>query len=37
MEQKVRDRLGKRKSPSARDEDFLFAKGLDEELRKHGA
>jgi hypothetical protein len=37
MEQKVRERLAKRKSPSARDEDFLFAKGLDEELRKHGA
>lgn len=37
LEQKVRERLGKRKSVAARDEEFLFSKSLDEELRKHGA
>jgi hypothetical protein len=37
LEQKVRDRLGKRRSVAARDEEFLFSKSLDEELRKHGA
>jgi hypothetical protein len=36
LEQKVRDRLGKRRSVAARDEEFLFSKSLDEELRKHG-
>jgi hypothetical protein len=37
LEQKVRDRLGKRKRVAPRDEEFLFSKSLDEELRKHGA
>jgi hypothetical protein len=37
LEQKVRDRLGKRRSVAARDEEFLFSKSLDEELRKRGA
>ena len=37
IEQKVRDRLGKRKNVSPRDEDFLFNRNLEEELRKHGA
>jgi hypothetical protein len=37
MEQKVRDRLAKRKRASVKDEEFLFARGLEEELRKHGA
>jgi hypothetical protein len=37
MEQKVRTALGKRKNISLRDEEFLFARNLDDELRKHGA
>jgi len=37
MEQKVRVALGKRKRVSPRDEEFLFARNLDDELRKHGA
>ena len=37
MEQKVRTALGKRKNVSPRDEEFLFARNLDDELRKHGA
>ena len=37
MEQKVRTALGKRKNVSPRDEEFIFARNLDDELRKHGA
>ena len=37
MEQKVRTALGKRKNVSPRDEEFLFSRNLDDELRKHGA
>lgn len=37
MEQKVRGGLAKRKKASSRDEEFLLARGLEEELRKHGA
>ena len=37
IEEKVRGALGKRKNVSARDEDYLFSRNLDDELRKHGA
>ncbi len=37
MEERVRGALAKRKKVSPRDEDFLFAQRLDDELRKHGA
>ena len=37
MEERVRGALAKRKNPSLRDEEFLFAQRLDDELRKHGA
>lgn len=37
MEERVRNALAKRKNVSPRDEDFLFAQRLDDELRKHGA
>ena len=37
MEQKVRTALNKRKNISPRDEEFLFSRNLDDELRKHGA
>ena len=37
IEQKVQESLARRKSVSPRDQDFLFSKGLEEELRKHGA
>lgn len=37
METKVRAQLAKRKSPNPRDEEFLFARNLEDELRKHGA
>jgi hypothetical protein len=37
MEQKVRASLAKRKKPNPRDEEFLFARNLEDELRKHGA
>jgi hypothetical protein len=37
IEQKVRASLAKRKNVSPRDEDFLFNRNLEEELRKHGA
>ena len=36
MEQKVRTALNKRKNISPRDEEFLFSRNLDDELRKHG-
>ena len=37
MEQKVRAALAKRKNVNPRDEEFLFARNLEDELRKHGA
>jgi len=37
MEQKVRAALQKRKNVSPRDEEFLFVRNFDDELRKHGA
>jgi hypothetical protein len=37
IEERVRASLAKRKKVTARDEDFLFSKSLDEELRKRGA
>jgi hypothetical protein len=37
IEQKVQTALAKRKKVSARDMDFLYARSLEEELRKHGA
>lgn len=37
MEERVRAALAKRKNVSPRDEEFLFAQRLDDELRKHGA
>ena len=37
MEEKVRTALAKRKNVSRRDEEFLFVRNLDDELRKHGA
>lgn len=37
MEQKVRASIAKRKNVNPRDEDFLFARSLEDELRKHGA
>ena len=37
LEQKVQESLSRRKSVTPRDSEFLFAKGLEEELRKHGA
>lgn len=37
IEEKVRAALGKRKNVSPRDEEFLFSRNLDDELRKHGA
>ena len=33
----VRGSLAKRKNPNPRDEEFLFSRNLDDELRKHGA
>jgi len=37
IEQKVEASVAKRKKVSPRDHEFLFAKSLEEELRKHGA
>lgn len=37
LEAKVQAALGKRKAINPRDAEFLFAKNLEEELRKHGA
>jgi hypothetical protein len=37
MEEKVRGALSKRRNPNPRDEEFLFSRNLDDELRKHGA
>jgi hypothetical protein len=37
IEQKVEASVAKRKKVSPRDQEFLFHKSLEEELRKHGA
>lgn len=37
IEEKVQASLAKRKSVTARDQEFLYARSLEEELRKHGA
>jgi len=37
IEGKVQEALGRRKRGSPRDQEFLFARGLEEELRKRGA
>ena len=36
LEEKVQGSLAKRKSVSPRDLEFLFARNLEDELRKHG-
>jgi hypothetical protein len=33
----VRGALAKRRNVALRDEEFLFSRNLEEELRKHGA
>ncbi|HEX7252516.1 MAG TPA: DUF507 family protein, partial [Thermoanaerobaculia bacterium] len=37
IEQKVQASIAKRKSVPVRDQDFLYSRSLEEELRKHGA
>ena len=37
IEQKVEAAVAKRRKVSPRDQEFLFAKSLEDELRKHGA
>ena len=37
IEEKARADIERRKGPSARDFDILFARAVDDELRKHGA
>jgi hypothetical protein len=37
IEEKVQASLAKRKSVTARDQEFLYTRSLEEELRKHGA
>lgn len=37
IEEKVRGALAKRRNVALRDEEFLFSRNLEEELRKHGA
>ena len=37
IEEKVQTSMAKRKSVAPRDQEFLFARSLEEELRKHGA
>ena len=37
IEEKVQASLAKRRSVAARDQEFLYARSLEEELRKHGA
>jgi hypothetical protein len=37
IEQKVQTAVAKRKKVSPRDQEFLFSRSLEEELRKHGA
>jgi hypothetical protein len=37
IEQKVEASIARRKKASPRNQEFLFSKSLEEELRKHGA
>jgi len=37
IEEKVQASMAKRKNVAPRDQEFLFARSLEEELRKHGA
>jgi hypothetical protein len=37
LEEKVQAQLAKRKNVPQRDQEFLFVRSLEEELRKHGA
>jgi hypothetical protein len=37
IEEKVQSALARRKNVSPRDQEFLFARQLEDELRKHGA
>jgi hypothetical protein len=37
IEAKVQASLAKRKNVAAKDQEYLFARGVEEELRKHGA
>jgi hypothetical protein len=37
LEEKVQTSVAKRKKVSPRDQEFLFFRSLEEELRKHGA
>jgi hypothetical protein len=37
IEEKVQAAMAKRKNVAARDQEYLFARSLEEELRKHGA
>jgi hypothetical protein len=37
LEEKVQAQLAKRKNVPQRDQEFLFARSLEDELRKHGA
>ena len=37
IEGKVEKQMAKRKNVPPKDQDFLFARSLEEELRKHGA
>ena len=37
IEEKVQATLAKRKNVAAKDQEYLFARGVEEELRKHGA
>jgi hypothetical protein len=37
IEQKVQASIAKRRSADPRDQEFLFARTLEDELRKHGA
>ena len=37
LEDKVEAQMAKRKNVSPKDQEFLYARSLEEELRKHGA
>jgi hypothetical protein len=37
IEEKVQAAMARRKNVASRDQEFLFARQLEEELRKHGA
>jgi hypothetical protein len=37
IEEKVEKQMARRKNVSLKDQEFLFARSLEEELRKHGA